>query len=208
MSPHLDLYRYWDAIRRGRPAPTRCDLDPSEIGRLLRHIALLEPCPDGYRWRLMGTAIAADIGCDLTGRGFGGLVGPRSFIELLTASFDRVLTRQQPVFEGSRYRTTGGECQSVSRLLLPLGPDDRAGGMVLLTRLVHPSHVREAVRIPLDSASGTVELRFPISSLEELERRTRAWDQQSPPVLLQKASTITRIGNLWGRAAVPYAIQA
>jgi hypothetical protein len=68
--------------------------------------------------------------------------------------------------------------------------------------------VREAVRIPLDSASGTVELRFPISSLEELERRTRAWDQQSPPVLLQKARTVTRIGNLWGRAAVPYAIQA
>ena len=74
-SYHLDLYRYWEAKRgSGRKAPARRDLDPLEIVKLLPNVALVEPEQDGYRWRLMGTAIASDFGRDLTGRIFGEYV--------------------------------------------------------------------------------------------------------------------------------------
>jgi hypothetical protein len=207
ISPHLDLYRCWDAKRDGRPQPTRRDVDPCEIGRLLRHIALIERSADGYRWRLMGTAIAADIGSDLTGRRFGESVGPPGFVKKLTAGFDRVLGKPQPIFEQSQYTTARGDRESVSRLLLPLGPDDRTGAMVLLTRLVRPfcRHVLERDR--LAGACGTVDCSFEIGSLEELDRRALAWVQRGPSERLPRTPGTIRVANLWGEAAVPYAIQ-
>ena len=91
-SYHLDLYRYWEAKRiSGRTAPTRRDLDPLEIVKLLPHVALVEPAQDGYRWRLMGTEIVTDFGRDLTGKPFGEYVAPSEFIKGMTDAFDREL---------------------------------------------------------------------------------------------------------------------
>ena len=207
VSPHLDLYRYWDAKRGERPQPTRRDLDPAEIARLLRHIALIERSADGYRWRLMGTAIAADFGSDLTGRRFGEAVGPPGFVRRMIAGFDRVLGGAQPIFEESQYTTAGGDRQSVSRLLLPLGPDDRASAMVLLTRLVRPLYRRLAERDGLIGACGTGDRRFDVGSPEELDRRALAWLQRSPLARPPGSPSTVRVANLWGRGAVPYAIQ-
>jgi hypothetical protein len=206
ISPHLDLYRYWDIIRGSRPEPTRRDVDPSEIGRLLRHVALVEPSGNGYRWRLMGTAIAADIGCDLTGRTLGASVGPASFVKKLTSSFDRVLAARQPIFAESEYRTACGNVQSVSRLLLPLGPDDRAGSMVLLTRVVRRVHLCGADRDGLEGACGTIDRMFEVRSFEELDRLARAWAQQDPPARLLTTPGTIRIANWWERGALPYTI--
>ena len=38
-----ELFRYWDGIRRGQPAPKRSDIEPSDIRRVLADTFILEP---------------------------------------------------------------------------------------------------------------------------------------------------------------------
>jgi hypothetical protein len=129
------------------------------------------------------------------------------FVRTLTASFDRVLAGRQPIFEEGRYRTARDEYQSVSRLLLPLGPDARTGAMVLLCRLVHPDCCRPPDGNCLQGAYGTLDRMSEIDSLEGLERRAGEWLQRGTPRSLSRNVRTVRIANLWGRGAVPYAIE-
>ena len=117
-SYHLDLYRYWEAKRgSGRKAPTRRDLDPIEIVKLLPNVALVEPVQDSYRWRLMGTAIATDFGRDLTGKMFGEYVAPSEFVKNMTDGFDMALALATPIFDESLFKTDFGSVHAVSRLV-------------------------------------------------------------------------------------------
>jgi len=47
----IQLYRYWDSKRAGRRMPSRSDIDPLEIPKLLPHLILLEVHRDPYRFR-------------------------------------------------------------------------------------------------------------------------------------------------------------
>ena len=76
MAWHPDIgamYAYWDAIR---PAPgqlpARRDLDPARVVRLLPDIWMLDVhrAPFRMRYRLVGTAVVAAHGRELTGQWF------------------------------------------------------------------------------------------------------------------------------------------
>jgi len=67
LSHHGDLYRYWDAVRRGDAIPARSDIDPLGMVQLLPFLGLIERRPEGYFWRLVGTAIVEHFGRDPTG---------------------------------------------------------------------------------------------------------------------------------------------
>lgn len=63
------LRDYWHAIRRGRPVPSRMDVDPAGIGPALDYSFLLERIgPGAARFRLTGQHLI-----DLTGREMRGL---------------------------------------------------------------------------------------------------------------------------------------
>src|SRR5436853_6265212 len=76
MSPILDdrlrqAYEYWRRKAGARPLPSRADIDPVEIPRLLPHIMLVDVMGAAlYRYRLIGTEIAAAMGVNATGRLF------------------------------------------------------------------------------------------------------------------------------------------
>jgi hypothetical protein len=180
LTHHLDLYRYWESRRGNRPMPTRRDINPAEILPLLPHIALIEADRGAYRWRLMGSHIADDLGCDLTGQPFGQNIRPQLFVSAMTATFDRVLDQSQPVFELSIYTTAAERTQHVSRLLLPLAADARNSAMILLTRITR--------RCPLDrdvnyikGASGRICASLDIGSADDLARRIIEWDIRAKP---------------------------
>lgn len=63
------IYDYWDALRRGRRAPRRSELEPAELKELLPDIVILEQ-EDAltYRFRLAGTRVCSHFGAELTGR--------------------------------------------------------------------------------------------------------------------------------------------
>lgn len=60
----LTLLTYWNARRGDRPAPTRAEIEPADIGPILPHVFICETNgAEEFTFRLAGTAI-----CNLAGR--------------------------------------------------------------------------------------------------------------------------------------------
>lgn len=175
ISQHCDLYTYWNAARKSRPAPTRSDIDPLEMIRFLPFVGLVERRAEGYFWRLMGTAIVEHFGNDFTGQRYGDHVSPRAFVAATTATFDAVLEQKTPYFDECTYQSAKGFQHVVSRLVCPLVADQHHCPMVIHTRLYHYS--RELLLLPNlpHQAWGEVLHRWPISSLDEVRQRTEDW---------------------------------
>ena len=66
-----DLYAYWNAVRGGRDAPRRFDIEPGQIADLLPDTFILEFAePSGFRYRLAGTRVCELLGRELRGESF------------------------------------------------------------------------------------------------------------------------------------------
>lgn len=62
------LFDYWNAIRAGRPAPLRSEIQPGDIRRLLPHVFILERQDERtYRFRLAGTGLCSIYGMEFRG---------------------------------------------------------------------------------------------------------------------------------------------
>lgn len=62
------LFHYWDRLRSGRPAPTRAEIEPSDIKTLLADTFILERDSRGEAiFRLAGTRLCAMYGRELKG---------------------------------------------------------------------------------------------------------------------------------------------
>lgn len=65
------LYKYWDDLRGGRPAPNRSEIDPGRIRSLLGDTFILEVnSPHDVRYRLAGTRLCSAHCRELKGRNF------------------------------------------------------------------------------------------------------------------------------------------
>ncbi len=65
------LFAYWNAVRAGRAAPRRFDIEPSQISSILPETMVLERVDfETYRFRLAGTRICEDFGRELRGVNF------------------------------------------------------------------------------------------------------------------------------------------
>ena len=63
-----ELFAYWNALRDGRIAPTRGEIEPRDIRRILPYIFILERRDSwSYRFRLAGTGL-----CNIYGTEFRG----------------------------------------------------------------------------------------------------------------------------------------
>ena len=65
-----DLYGYWRACAGARPVPSRYDIDPVDIPRLLPCLSILEAAKglESLRYRLAGTRVREIYGTEITGR--------------------------------------------------------------------------------------------------------------------------------------------
>ncbi len=65
------LFAYWDAVRAGRAAPLRFEIDPSKISAILPYTFILERIDaENYRFRLAGTRMCEIFGHELRGTNF------------------------------------------------------------------------------------------------------------------------------------------
>lgn len=77
-SPRLrEAYIYWDAKRQNKLMPSRADIDPVEIPRLLPYVILIDVVrePLDFRYRLMGTQACILMHRDFTGQMFSKIPG-------------------------------------------------------------------------------------------------------------------------------------
>ncbi|MCW5696890.1 MAG: PAS domain-containing protein [Bauldia sp.] len=66
-----ELYRYWDRLRSGLPAPRRTAIEPSDIRTILADTFILEVGERrSYRFRLAGTRLCGILGRELKGSEF------------------------------------------------------------------------------------------------------------------------------------------
>lgn len=133
----LRLLDYWRSKRRGRPMPSRKDIDPTEIPWALSRVFLVDYSPqEGFRYRLAGAEIASAFGrANMTGLVFSDFFSPANARFVEQRWMPLVRDRCVVVMTGMIYfvaeRTPIGE-----RILLPLaeeadGPVTGALGMAV-----------------------------------------------------------------------------
>lgn len=70
------LFDYWNEVRGARLAPTRFEIEPSRLARVLSETFILERASDGtFPFRLAGTRICEQFGRELRGENFLDLFG-------------------------------------------------------------------------------------------------------------------------------------
>jgi hypothetical protein len=119
-----DLHAYWLRKKGERRAPTRAAIDPSEIVALLPYVGLVDVLRDPlrFRFRLVGTAIAAGYGRDITGCYLDEVDLDRHEQEII-AEYAQVVETWEPTCAQWEYTRHDGRYVSYERLVLPLSGD-------------------------------------------------------------------------------------
>ena len=151
-----ELYDYWAGKRRGRPMPSRDDIDPAEIKTLLPYLMITEVHynPLRVRYRLLGTRIVEAAKTDLTGQWLheADLSGNNSiWIEV----YRRVTETMAPVFGRTRATVGPGDIQMFDWVVLPLSDDGATVNHTL--KLEDWEMLRPLSREDVDAAEWTVE---------------------------------------------------
>ena len=131
MEPWKELLEYWRSRHvDGRP-PGRKDIDPAvDIPHLAANLLIADIVAEGYRYRLVGSAIVERHGEDMTGK----LAGSSRFLELvrkeLIANYNVVRTLRKPRMMVSG--ATSNDHSSAVTLILPLIGADGEAEMILI----------------------------------------------------------------------------
>ena len=120
-----ELYSYWNALRGGRTAPERGDIDPAAIRHVLAYTFILEVSPDAMAstrevtFRLSGTRLNALFQRDLKSRPFSEIWLPDK-AELAETVLNAVLDDRVATVAGVLGSPLGYEAEAFEMLLLPL----------------------------------------------------------------------------------------
>jgi hypothetical protein len=121
------LYQHWQDICRGNIIPDRNDLDPSQIGHLLRDVFILGVDHHGcWRYRVAGTRLTGFAGRELRDESFDTWWSgddKRDAHRLLSAVANDAL----PVVIGMKARGHDENLYEVEGLILPLRHGGRSG---------------------------------------------------------------------------------
>ncbi len=89
---------YWNSRRGDRAMPTRADLDPADIKRLLPHVVLIDVLHDplDFRFRLLGTEVDRIVRANPLGKRFSEIPHMREGSNIW-AQHAKVATSRQPL---------------------------------------------------------------------------------------------------------------
>jgi hypothetical protein len=126
-SPLVEVTRYWTALQGGRELPKRSDINPVEISpAALPHVTLVDVVPGNprrFKYRLVGTEVAAIFGADYTGFHMDEIVPPILQEQVQRAYDFGCNTGDIVIFYGA-YVRADGSFYTVTRVALPVvGPD-------------------------------------------------------------------------------------
>ncbi len=140
-------YDYWIAKRGARPLPSRRDLDPVDIPKLLPHVMLVAVEPDGrYRYRLIGTANVAEHGLDATGRYLDAVLPGPEYRTHVLGLYDACFASRRPLYSESLFYAAAGfrPLRHLRVLFMPLSATGGAVDQVFVVQIF--SFVADEVR--------------------------------------------------------------
>ena len=122
---------YWDSKRRGRRMPARRDIEPAEILVLLPYVVLVdvERDPVDFRYRLVGTGVAARIGRDRTGERFSALLQQSEGSEAWKTAL-RIPEEKRPIVSNIPYVDFNRWASSYREISMPLSEDNDVVNMI------------------------------------------------------------------------------
>ncbi|MEQ8267926.1 MAG: PAS domain-containing protein [Parvibaculum sp.] len=125
------LFDYWNAIRAGRPAPRRSEIEPGDIRRILPYVFILERKNEGdYRFRLAGTGLCSVYGMEFRGHNMFSLWSDDCVENLKQALDDVVANATISVVEYTAATNDKREA-TFEMILLPLAHEDGSMTRVL-----------------------------------------------------------------------------
>ncbi len=129
----MELLGYWTRRRGSHDMPTRAEIDPIDIPRLLPHLMLTDVIDASrFRYRLVGTAIEDVAGVGMTGRYLEEVIGHIPYRDYLIDLYAAVAIKRCPVFSESDFISNDNEpVRATQRLMLPLSTDGREVDVVL-----------------------------------------------------------------------------
>jgi len=121
--------RYWEQQRRGKPLPSRLDIDPHDIAPLLPQVYLVNVAYDplDFQYRLLGTEIVDHSVADYTGRRLRDLPEQRPPSQIW-ALYKEAVEGRRPVCTRVPYLHIPG--RSVEMLATPLSSDGQRVDML------------------------------------------------------------------------------
>mgnify|MGYP006289481385 FL=1 len=131
--------RVWRKLCGTRFAPPRHEIAPADFRQMLGRLALVdivpgETGPARYRYRLMGTRLAAQDAVDLTSKRLAD--HPNADQQaVVQAAFDAACQTGRPVYRED-VRQDGDRRNTYARLVLPLSDDGQTVTGLLLGRVV------------------------------------------------------------------------
>jgi len=139
------VYDYW-LVRRGvATMPSRADIDPADLRKVLRNLYLIdvERAPLRFRYRLAGTTLEETLGRRLTGRYLDdGVLGELTPIAL--SDMTRIATEAAIILRKGALLVSEQPFVSYERLALPLA--ERGGEVNMILGAVFYSWFSERYR--------------------------------------------------------------
>ena len=118
------LFDYWNAIRAGRPAPRRAEIEPGDIRRILPYVFILERKDrDTCRFRLAGTGLCRTYGMEFRGHNLLSMWSD-DCAENLKQALDDVSTNATVSVVEYTAATNDGHEATFEMILLPLAHED------------------------------------------------------------------------------------
>lgn len=144
---HQEMFAYWASLRRGASLPSRLDLHPAGIKRMLPTVSLIDVKrdPDGaidYRLRLAGTGLYTVYGREITGRTLDDVYNTAA-VEYWRRELDKVVTERRPGVGVHSLAWKGTPHMSILWLRLPLASNGKDVDMILGYDAVVGSQVGE-----------------------------------------------------------------
>jgi hypothetical protein len=131
-------YRYWLSKTAGRAMPSRADIDPVEIPKLLPDVMLVERQEDGrYRYRLIGTENAHAHGVNATGRYLDEVLPGPDYSAHVLGLYDECARERRPLYSECLFFPPGREEpeRHTKVLFLPLSADGERVNMIFVVQV-------------------------------------------------------------------------
>lgn len=132
---HQEMFAYWASLRRGASLPSRVDLHPGRIKRMLPTVSLIDVKRDldgvvDYRLRLAGTGLYSVYGREITGRTLDDVYN-NAAVEYWRKELGKVVNERRPGVGVHSLAWKGSPHMSILWLRLPLASNGRDVDMIL-----------------------------------------------------------------------------
>jgi len=121
----LRLNSYWRQLSDGKALPRRMDIDPGRIRDLLANIMIIElhGTPLRVRYRLVGTAISAAMGTDVTGKWLDETMNDAEKQNQMLQLVEKVREMRQPIYGYAANRRDRRGCHQFHWDYFPLSDE-------------------------------------------------------------------------------------